>query len=122
MPEATLIHGSQVMIDYTPGSDVAAGEVLTFGEHVVIPTRAIASGVQGAVAAPSGTAVYDFTKVAADSLSFAVGALVYWNATDNKVSATVTDKGAGICVKAAGTSDTTVRVLHTPIKVKDLDT
>jgi predicted RecA/RadA family phage recombinase len=120
--EAVLVHGTEVKIDHTPGSAVSAGEVLTYGEHTVIASRDIASGALGAVAVPSGNAVYDFTKVAADSLAFAVGALVYWNATDNKVSATVTDKGVGICVKAAGTSDTTVRALHTPIKVKDLDT
>lgn len=120
--EAVLVHGSQVMIDYTPGSDVAAGEVITYAEHVVIANRAIASGVLGAVAAPSGTAVYNVTKVAGDSLSFAVGELVYWDATNNKVSKTVTDKGLGICVEAAGTSATLLKVLHTPIKVKDLDT
>jgi predicted RecA/RadA family phage recombinase len=120
--EAVLVHGTELKIDHTPSAAVAAGEVLTYGEHVVIASRPIAADTLGAVAAPSGNAVYDFTKVAADTLAFAVGALVYWNATDNKVSATVTDKGAGICVKAAGTADTTVRVLHIPIKVKDLDT
>jgi len=121
--EARLVESvAQLSADYTPGSAVSAGEVVTWGNNVAIATRDIAANTPGSVAMPSGTAIYDVAKEAGEGVTFAVGALVFWDATGNTATATVTDKGLGICVKAAADGDSTVRVLHTPVRVVDTDT
>ncbi|HAN97144.1 MAG TPA: hypothetical protein DCQ98_06795 [Planctomycetaceae bacterium] len=118
--EARLVESvAQLNADYTPGSAVSAGEVVSWGNNVAIATRDIAANTPGSVALPSGTAIYDITKAASAGVTFALGALVFWDETNNTATATVTHKGAGICVKAAVDADATVRILHTPIRVVD---
>jgi predicted RecA/RadA family phage recombinase len=118
--EARLVESvAQLSADYTPGAAVSAGEVVSWGNNTAIATRDIAADTPGSVALPSGTATYDVKKAAGGGVTFAVGALVFWDETNNTATATVTHKGLGICVKAAADGDATVRVQHTPIRVVD---
>jgi len=57
------------------------------------------------------TGVFDLTKQAGAGVTFAVGAVVYWDATNSRATATATDQPIGVCVSAAVNSDTSVRTL-----------
>lgn len=89
MPEATFRHGDPVAVDYTPGTAIAAGQVVAlFGAAltggVAIAHLDIAANTLGAVAVGGG--VYEVTADAA----IANGALVFWDDTANRVTATAT--------------------------------
>lgn len=96
-------------IDYTPSSDVSAGDVIVLGDLVAVATLDIKANVLGALAT---CGVFDFTKAASDG-GIAVGALCYWDAAE-KVAKTDCESGAnkliGIAVKAALTAETSVRI------------
>jgi hypothetical protein len=88
--EAIYRSGDPVFVDYTPGADVPAGEVIatvvgaTAAGGVLIPHLNLSNGVLGSVSVSGG--VYE---VAGDA-AIALGALVYWNDTNNQVTATST--------------------------------
>lgn len=107
MSEAVRVSAGE-MIDYTPGSAVAAGQVVVQGHLVGIATRPIAAGALGALAV---TGVFDVAKGA--GTIFAAGARVFWDDTANLAVAT-SGAGAneylGMAVAAAGAGETTVRV------------
>ena len=84
MAEARLKNGSPLMADYTPGTAVTAGDVIVLATLVCIATQDIAANVLGAVAVSGGI----FTTTADGAL--AAGAIVYWDDTANKVTATST--------------------------------
>ncbi len=95
-------------IDYTPGADVAAGDVVVQGDLVGVTKRDIKANVLGALAV---TGVFDFTKATGGGTAITAGALVYW--ADGANQATTTSAGnklLGKCVKAAADADATVRV------------
>lgn len=99
-------------IDHTPGSDVAAGDVVVQGELVGVAKRAIASGELGALAI---TGVFDFLKTAATV--YAIGVVVFWDVADSEATELVdtgTNKRIGHVVKAALSADLTVRVRLQP--------
>lgn len=108
--KATYAHEG-VAIDYTPGSAVAAGDVVVQGELVGIAKLPIAAGAAGALAVAG---VFDFAKATGGGTAITAGAMVYWDA-GAQVATTSTGQGAnkllGKCVRAASNSDTTVRVL-----------
>ena len=87
-------------VNYTPGSAVAAGEVLPFfgaaaAGGVAIAHLPIPAATPGAVAVGGG--VYE---VAGDA-AIALGAVVYWNDATNQVTATSTgNKQFGYLVSA----------------------
>jgi predicted RecA/RadA family phage recombinase len=97
-------------IDYTPGADVSAGDVVVQGDLVGIAQLDIASGALGALAV---TGVFDLPKTAGVDEGIAAGAKVYWDVAD-AVAKTDAEAGAnkylGKTVAAAGDDDTTVRV------------
>jgi predicted RecA/RadA family phage recombinase len=97
-------------IDYTPGSDVAAGEVIVQGDLVGVAKMTIPTGHAGALAVEG---IFDFAKEAEGGVTFAVGALAYWDAA-NKFAVPTDGAGAnkrlGKVVVAAADADTTVRV------------
>lgn len=109
MAQATFVHEG-ASIDYTPGTDVAAGDVVVQGELVGVAKTPIAANALGALAIAG---VFDFAKAAGGGVTFAAGALAYWDDTNNLA---VTTDGAGAnkligkCVKAAADADATVRV------------
>ncbi len=96
------------MVDYTPSSDVAAGDVVVQGDLVGVALTAITAGAKGALAVAG---VFDVAKAAATV--FSAGAKVYWDDT-NKLAVTTDGTGAnkllGKAVAAAGNGPTTVRV------------
>ena len=100
-------------IEYTPsGSSVAAGEVLVLGELVCIAKTDIADGEEGALTIEG---VADVVKTGGGGITFAQGAVVYWDATGNVATSTAgANKIMGKAVAAAADDDTSVRVKLTP--------
>jgi len=109
MATAQFIHDGS-SIDYTPGADVSAGDVVVQNDLVGIAKLDIASGVLGALAV---TGVFDVPKTAGVGEAIAAGAKVYWDVADG-VAKTDSEAGAnkylGKTVAAAADDDTTVRV------------
>ncbi len=109
MAQATFVHEG-ASIDYTPGAAVAAGDVIVQGELVGVAKTPIAANALGSLAV---SGVFDFAKEAGGGVTFAVGALAYWDDA-NDVAVTTDGGGAnkliGKCVKAAADADALVRV------------
>lgn len=90
---------------YTPTAAVAAGDVILLVDGVAVASRPIAANALGAVAVEG---VFSMPK-AAEALS--LGAVVYWNTTNNNITATSAGgKRAGKVAKAAASGDATVWV------------
>lgn len=105
MAQAVFAHEGAA-IDYTPGADVAAGDVIVQGDLVGVARFDIKSGVLGALAV---VGVFDFAK--ATNVAYTVGTILYWDDANNIVTATATgNKAIGKVVRAAATTDPTVRV------------
>jgi predicted RecA/RadA family phage recombinase len=104
-------------IDYTPGSAVAAGDVIVQGDLVGVAKMPIPSGHAGALAVEG---IFDFDKEADGGVTFAVGSLAYWDAV-NKFA--VPDDGGGAfkllgkVVLAAADADSSVRVRLCPCAI-----
>lgn len=107
-------------IDYTPGSDVTAGDVVVIGSIPTIARTDITSGRKGAL---SLEGAYDVPQV---SGGFTAGDSVYWDPTGNPVggtagsgAATSTSSGTylmGFAIATSGASDTFVRVKLRSVK------
>lgn len=97
-------------IDYTPGADVAAGDVVVQGDLVGVAKTPIAANATGALAV---TGVFDFPKATGVGTGIAIGATVYWDVADAEAK-TDDEAGAnkliGKTVKVAVDADATVRV------------
>jgi len=103
--EATYVQAGDT-IDYTPGSDVAAGEVVVVATDLVgIARHAIAASAMGALTVKG---VFRCAKEA--PLVIALGDAVYWDAVNDNVDKTDTNSFMGTCVEAAASADTTVLV------------
>ena len=110
MATAQFIHDGR-SIDYTPGSDVAAGAVVLQTDLIGVAKTPIASGTLGALAVEG---VFDFPKAAGGSTAIAAGAIVYWDVADQEAKTddeSAANKLLGKVVKAAVDAVTTVRVL-----------
>jgi len=95
-------------IDYIPGADVAAGDVIVQGELVGVAKLDIKANTLGALAVAG---VFDFAKATGGGTAITAGANAYWDDTNNVATTTATgNKLIGKCVKAAADADTTVRV------------
>jgi predicted RecA/RadA family phage recombinase len=116
MPEAFFVQRGDT-IDYTPVAYVAAGTVVVQDDLVGITTREILAGKLGAIAVEG---VFDVAKEAGGGVTFAVGALAYWDET-NKVAVATDGGGAhkllGKVVLAAADGDAKVRVRLCPCAV-----
>jgi predicted RecA/RadA family phage recombinase len=106
MPQATFIQdGSN--IDHIPSGALASGDVVVQGDLVGVTLRPIAAGELGSLAVDG---VFDFTKNT--GVTFTVGTILYWDDTNNVVTTTSAgNKQIGKVVRAAGTTETLVRVL-----------
>ena len=97
-------------IDYTPSTDVAAGEVVVQGDLVGVAKLDIKADALGSLAV---TGMFDFPKATGASSGIAVGSTVYWDVADGQAK-TDDESGAnkllGKTVQAAADADTTVRV------------
>ena len=94
------------LIDYTPSSAVAAGDVVVLADLVTVAPRAIAANALGTVAVEG---VWSMPKATG---AISQGAIVYWDATAGNVTTTATNnKRAGKAAKAAASGDASVQVL-----------
>ncbi|MGC9455751.1 MAG: DUF2190 family protein [Phycisphaerae bacterium] len=109
MPTASFVHNGS-SIDYTPGSDVSAGDVVVQGDLVGITKTPIAANALGSLAV---VGVFDLPKATGSGEAIAAGVKVYWDVADG-VAKTDDESGAnkllGKTVAAAGDDDETVRV------------
>jgi len=109
MATAQFIHDGK-SIDYTPGADVSAGDVVVQNDLIGIAKLDIASGALGALAV---TGVFDLPKATGVGEAIGAGAKVYWDA-GNTVATTDPAAGAnkylGKTVRDAGDDDATVRI------------
>src|SRR4051812_28336662 len=95
-------------IDYTPGADVAVGDVIVQGELIGVSKRAIAANTLGSLTTEG---VFDFPKAAGGGTAIAAGTKVYWDPVASQATATAGAlKYLGKTIKAAADADTTVRV------------
>jgi len=107
MATATFVQAGEA-VDYTPGADVAAGDVVVQGDLVGVAPRPIAANALGALAVGG---VFEFPKATGTGKAIAAGKKVYWDAANKQ--ATETSSGntfLGKTVAAVGDSDATVRV------------
>ena len=106
---ARFIHDGN-SIDYTPGADVTAGDVVVQSDLIGIAKLDIALGTLGALAV---TGVFDVPKTAGTSEAIAAGAKVYWDVADGVAKTddeTAANKYLGKTVAAAGDDDASVPV------------
>lgn len=114
MAQVTYRHGEPRMIDYTPGANVTAGDVVLLGNTTGLTCGVVhtdtESGILGAIAAGGG--VYDATNLN----NAANYAKVWWDDTNSKVTTTSTNNALfGFIVDdGEGGANTTCRVLHQP--------
>ncbi len=105
MPQATYVQEGDA-IDYTPGSAVATGDVVVQGDLVGVVKRPLAANEPGALEVEG---VFDFAK--ATNVAYTVGTILYWDDTNNLVTTTSAgNKSIGKVIRAAATTDATVRV------------
>lgn len=107
MAEATFVHDGDA-VDYTPGADAAAGEVVVQGTLVGVTKTPITAGRLGAIAVRG---VFDVAKDA--TTEFTAGQTVFWDEATKKA----VDTGTivfGKAVADAGNGATSVRTLITP--------
>jgi predicted RecA/RadA family phage recombinase len=103
--QAQFVHDGDY-VDYKPSSNVAAGDVIVQGDLVGVAKGDIAANKLGALAI---SGVFDFAK--ATNVAYTVGTILYWDDTNNVVTTTATgNKQIGKVVRAAATTDPTVRV------------
>ncbi len=121
MPQVTYRHGEPVMVDYTPSSGaITEGDVVVLGSVTAntagtgaiagIAHRPIANNALGALA--MGDGVYDCVNLN----NAAVGAKVYWEDTNNKVTTVSTNNAmfGFIVANGGGGANSTCKVLHKP--------
>jgi len=97
-------------VDYTPGADVAAGDVVVQADLLGVAKLDIKSGKLGALAV---SGVFDFPKEVGQGTAIAAGTKVYWNAGDKWATfddESGTHKFIGKTVLAVGDNDEKVRV------------
>ena len=95
-------------VDYTPGADVGAGDVVVQGDLVGVAKLDIQTGKPGALAL---SGLFDFPK--ASGAAIAAGARCYWDAAEGVAKGdaeTGANKLVGKAVKAAADADATVRI------------
>ena len=114
MAEATFRHGDPVMVDYTPGADVEAGDVVLVGNLTGFTCGIVhtdgENGVKHSLAAGGG--VYEVINLD----NAANGSKVYWDNAAKKVTTTSTNNATfGFIVsRGAGGANSVVDVLHKP--------
>lgn len=109
MAQAVFFHDGDA-IDYTPGADVASGDVVVQSDLIGVAKREIKANTLGALAV---TGVFDVAKEAGGGVTFSTGDKAYWDDA-NDVAVTTDGAGAnkllGKAVADAADGDATVRV------------
>lgn len=105
MPQATFVQDGR-MIDHTPVGALASGDVVVQGDLIGVTVRPLAAGELGSLVVDG---IFDFAKNT--GVAYTVGQILYWDDTNNVVTTTATgNKQLGKVVRAAATTDTSVRV------------
>ena len=97
-------------VDYRPGANVTAGDVVVQGDLIGVAKQDIAANALGALAVEG---VFDFSKATGVGTAIAVGSIVYWDDTAKEAttsSGAGANKEVGKTIAAAGDNDTTTRV------------
>lgn len=113
MATATFVQEGRA-IDYTPASNVAAGDVVVQGDLVGVARSPIPANAPGSLAI---VGVFDFPKATGAGSGIAAGVKVYWDATDKQAKTddeTGANKLMGKTTQAAADADATVRVRLIP--------
>lgn len=109
MPLVTFVYEGGA-VDYTPGADVEAGEVVVHNDLVGVTKRKILANEQGALHVDG---VFDFPKATGGGSAIGVGLDVYWDVAE-QIAKTDAEAGAnkliGKSVAAADDNDASVRV------------
>lgn len=103
--DAKFSHGDPLMVDYTPGSAVSAGDIIVVGASCRIAHLDIAANALGALAAGGG--VYDVTN---DGGTFSDGDRAFWDGS--ALSNSDSDTLLGVFVGDVASGDDTGRVQH----------
>ncbi|MFO0892433.1 MAG: DUF2190 family protein [Isosphaeraceae bacterium] len=113
MATATLVSVGNA-IDYTPGSALAAGDIVDMGDCIGIAVGAIAANALGSLDVGVEVSVYDITKYTGEAINLFDD--VYYDAGTNTATKTsgYSEARIGKCVKAALAGDATVRVMVFP--------
>lgn len=98
-------------VDYTPGANVASGAVVVRGQLVGISTQGIPANRQDALETHG---VFTFPKATGGGTALAVGKDVFWDAGNQRATATAAGVRLGLVAKAAADADTSVAVLVAP--------
>jgi predicted RecA/RadA family phage recombinase len=101
-------------IPYTPGSAVAAGDVVDLGTFAAVAVLPIAANVLGELHCGWDSPTVRITKYTGDEI--AQGAIVYWDAGTSTATGTVgySEGVLGYAASAAATGDDTVDVKMAP--------
>lgn len=97
-------------VDYTPGAEVAGGEVVVQNDLVGVTKRLIPANQQGAVHVAG---VFDFPKATGVGTAIGAGKKVYWDAAAKQATentAAGANKFLGKTIAAAADADALVRV------------
>jgi len=95
-------------VDYTPSSNVSAGDVVVQNELVGVALSAITANELGSLCVEG---VLAFPKDTGSSSAISVGEKCYWDASNEVATTTVgSNKLIGKCVKAAAADDSTVQI------------
>lgn len=109
-------HGHALMVDYLAVAPVAAGDVIAFGDELRIAHLDIEAGQLGALAAPSGSAVYLCPKKTGGSgEGLADGGDCYWDPVAKQIvndDAGGTLSRFGTAIEQASSPATHVMVRH----------
>ena len=113
MPLVTFVQEGSA-IDHTPGSDLAAGDVVVQNDLVGVTKRSITSGEQGALHVAG---VFDFPKATGGGTDFLAGEAGYWDVGNQR--ATTDDGGGGRpflgkAIQPAADDDAVVRLRLSP--------
>ena len=108
-PLVTLVAGNPDAVDYTPGSAVAAGDVIVQGKVVGIATHDIPANTKGALYVQGG--VWKCPKAVLSTSALGGGVLVYWDASAGIVTATSTSNEVFGYVDLAGAAAAATTVL-----------
>lgn len=109
MPQSTFKYGTPNMVNHTPGSAVAVGDVVVRGNVPMIAHADLEANRAGALS--DGGAVYEMDCNAA----ITDGAALWWDDTNNRVTTTATSNAhIGHAVGASYSSNTKVLVRHRP--------
>jgi predicted RecA/RadA family phage recombinase len=109
MFEAFFLTGSPLMVDHTPGADVAAGQVVVTNDSVRVCHTKIPANQLGALASEGG-----LYRSLVDG-AIGVDRKVFWDNTAKRITLTATgNKVAGITTTAAAAAGDAIEWRHDP--------